>query len=58
MRARSGVALLMPRRKSRARHQQKDKAEKRRRSCETTKTRVKTAHAREQVREECQRSSC
>jgi len=28
------------------------------RAYETTITRVKTAHAREQVREECQRSSC
>jgi hypothetical protein len=47
----------MPRRQSRARYQEKSKAEEYSDARETTMTRVKTAHAREQVREECQRSS-
>jgi hypothetical protein len=48
------VRGILPRRQRGAGHQQKNKADERRDSCVTMrKTRVKTAHAREQVREEC-----
>jgi hypothetical protein len=56
-RPRRGMTLLMPRGQNRVRHQQKYQAEERRQAYEAmTKvhTRVKTAHAREQVREECE----